>query len=103
MTMSSIGDLAYHLMLRTRSVTLSQNMSQLTQELASGVVADVSQHLGGDISHILDIKRDLSRLDGYETATTEAQSAADVMQASLESIQTVTEDLATAVIEVTIR
>lgn len=101
MTMSSIGDLAYHLMLRTRSTTLSQNMSQLTQELASGVVADVPQHLGGDISHVLDIERDLSRLDGFETATTETKGAANVMQTSLEAIHTVTEDLATAVIEVT--
>ncbi len=79
---------------------LSQNLSQLTEELASGRVADVNEHLGGDISHLLDINRDLTRLDGFDTAIVEAGGIADAMQASLSLVQSTGEDLAAALIKI---
>lgn len=93
MTMSSIGDLAYHLMLRSRSAALSRNISNLTEQLASGRVSDPARHLGGDVSHLLDIGRDLKRMDGFDQAVSETRLKAETMQSSLEMVRSASEDL----------
>lgn len=87
MNMTSIGDLANTLMLRQRSVQLKQDITVLTQELNTGQVADVSARLGGDVSYLTDIDRNLERLDGYAIASREAGIFAQTAQASLERIR----------------
>ncbi len=83
MSMTSIGDLAQSLMLRTRSTQLKQTMNRLTNELASGQVSDVSVRLGGDYSYLSDIDRNLAQLSGYALATTEATVFASGVQSGL--------------------
>ncbi len=100
MTMTSIGDLAQHMMLRSRSAQLSRTMMQLTSELASGQVADVNRHLDGDIAPLLDIDRDLTRLSGFDLAISEAGTRAQAMQHSLSQVQSTGETLSITLIDV---
>lgn len=98
MNMTSIGDLANTLMLRHRSVQIKQDIATLTQELSTGQVADVSGRLGGDISYLTDIDRNLSRLDGYAVAASEAALFAQTAQASLERVHDLSASLSDSLI-----
>lgn len=83
MNMTSIGDLANSIILRQRSVELSQEISKLSQELSSGQVSKVSDRLGGDYSYLTDIDRNLAKLDGYAIAANEAALFSSAAQTSL--------------------
>lgn len=98
MNMTSIGDLANSIMLRQRSVQLSQEISTLSQELSSGQVSDVSARLGGDYSYLTDIDRNLARLDGYAVSASEAALFSNAAQASLERLHDLTTSLSTSLI-----
>lgn len=87
MTMTSIGDLAQGMMLRTQGARLRQMQAVLSAELASGQVADVSARLGGDLSHLADIDRNLRQLEGYAVAMGEAKLLAGSAQAGLAVLQ----------------
>lgn len=93
MTMTSIGDLARSLALRSRSAALKQANDRLTTELSSGRVADTAKLLGGDLSLISDMDAHLNRLEGYKVATSETALFADAMQTSLETIQNANSNL----------
>ncbi len=83
MSMTSIGDMAAGLMLRTRSIALKQTISRLTEELSSGEVSDVNARLGGDYAYLSDIQSGLTRLDGFSQAAGEAGILATSMQTAL--------------------
>ena len=93
MNMTSIGDLSQSLLFRTRAVELKLSISTLTNELSSGQVSDPSKHLGGEYSHLIDIDRNLARLEGYSLAVSEAQVFASATQSRLERMQAITESL----------
>ena len=94
MNMSSIGDLAQTLMLQNRSGQIRTEISTLTQELASGRVANVSEHLNGDFSHLADVETSLKRLDSLSNTAAEASLFATTMQRSLENLDNRSGDLA---------
>ncbi|WP_109465396.1 flagellin [Albibacillus kandeliae] len=98
MNVTSIGDLAQSLMLRSRSTALKQTISRLTLELSSGQVSDVTSRVGGDYSYLNDINHRLAQLDGYAVANTEARIFTDAAQSSLERVQDVTSAFATDLI-----
>ncbi len=98
MNMTSIGDLANSIMLRHRSVQLSQEISTLTQELSSGQVSDVSGRLGGDYSYLTDIDRNLSRLDGYAISASEAALFSSAAQSSLDRLHELSASLSNSLI-----
>ena len=87
MNMTSIGDMAHSLMLRTHSTALKSTMLTLTDELATGQTSDVASRLGGDYSYLSDIDQNLSRLGGYAIAATEASLFAKATQLGLEQMQ----------------
>lgn len=87
MNMTSIGDMAHSLMLRTRSTALKSSMITLTNELATGQTSDVSARLGGDYSYLSDIDYNLSRLGGYAVAASEASLFTSAAQLGLERMQ----------------
>lgn len=101
MTMTSIGDLARSLTLRTRSTALKQTNDRLTAELASGQVSDAATRLGGDLSLLSNMDAHLNRLDGYKISTSETGLFADAMQTSLKTIQDATSNLTSVVLPVT--
>ncbi|MCG7521692.1 flagellin [Ruegeria sp. Ofav3-42] len=86
MNLTSIGDLARGLTLRTRSTEIKNQIETLSYELSSGRVQDLSGHLDGDYSHLLDLDRSLSRLDAFKVSTAEAGLFTDAMQLSLNTV-----------------
>lgn len=83
MTLTAIGDLARGMTLRNRAVEIKNQLETLSSEMSTGQVQDISGHLGGDYSHILDLDRNLARLDAFKIATAEAGLFTDAMQQSL--------------------
>ncbi len=98
MTLNSIGDLAQSHLLRRQNGDLKAKMATLIEELSTGRASDVSRHLSGSYSYLADIDRNLTLLDGYETATSEANTLTRSMQDALEGFQTVAGDLGAALI-----
>ena len=101
MNMTSLGDLAQSLVLRTRSTQLKQSMATLTEELTTGRTSDISGRLGGDYSYLADIERNLARLDGFSLSAREAAIFAGAAQTNLEKLQAMTEGLSGSLISVT--
>ncbi len=93
MSMISIGDMSQTLLLRSRATDLKQSMAVLLEELSSGRVSDPSSRLGGDYSHLVDIDRNLTRLEGYSIAVTEANLFASSTQSRLGRLQDITGSL----------
>ena len=98
MTVTSIGDLAQSLVLRTRSSQLKQTIATLTEELSSGRTADVTTRLGGDISYLADIDRNLTRLSGFAVAASEATLFARASQTGMERLHDLASDLSGSLI-----
>ncbi|MFC3612657.1 flagellin [Lutimaribacter marinistellae] len=99
MTMTSVGDLARGLMLKTRSAEIRSDVERLSKELSSGRVSDVSAHLAGDYSHVTDIERGMSRLDAFRISGTEARLFADAMQAGLTRVADRSSGLSTVLLQ----
>lgn len=93
MNMTSIGDMAQGLMLRTRSAALRSSMMTLTDELATGRTSDIASRLGGDYSYLAEIDHNLSRLGGYAMAAREASLFTDAAQLGLERMHGVATSL----------
>lgn len=93
MSMISIGDMSQSLLLRSRATDLKQSMAVLLEELSTGRVSDPSTRLGGDYSHLIDIDRNLARLEGYSIAVTEADLFASSTQSRLGRLQDITGSL----------
>ena len=100
MNMTSIGDMAHDLMLRTRSTALKSSMITLTDELASGQISDVATRLGGDYSYLSDIDYNLSRLGGYSVAASEASLFTGAAQLGLERMQKTAATLGAELLEI---
>ncbi|WP_210093209.1 flagellin [Ruegeria sp. HKCCSP346] len=83
MNITSIGDLARGMTLRTRATDIKTQIETLSYEMSTGRVQDVSGRIGGDYSQILDLDRSLARLDAFGIATSEAALFTDTMQLSL--------------------
>lgn len=84
---TTLGDLAQSFLLQRRGAVLKTDIHRLTQELATGRVADAKSVLAGNFSYLNDIERDLKVLEGYKVATTEAAQFADTVQNTLEQVQ----------------
>lgn len=101
MNVTSIGDLAYSLMLSTRSTSLKQTIAQLTEEVSSGRTSDVTERVGGDFSYLVDIDRNLSRIQGYNIATGEVAIFMDAAQQNLTRLADESVDLSTKILATT--
>lgn len=100
MNITSIGDLAQNLMLRTRNAQLKSTIAVLTQELSTGQTSDLSGRMGSDLSHLTDIEHNLTRLDGYAIATSEATAFAQSAQLNLERMHDAIGMVSTALVTV---
>jgi flagellar hook-associated protein 3 FlgL len=94
MSTLSIGDLAQSVYLRRQNVELKTEMARLTSELSSGKVQDVTEHLGGDVTYLTDIVRNMRLNNVFERSTQEAASYTATMQASLGYLQETVGNLA---------
>jgi len=87
MNMTSLGDMAQSLILRSRTMALKSAMITLSNELSTGQTSDVATRLGGDYAYLTDIDRSLSRLGGFALATSEAAVFTGAAQLGLERMQ----------------
>lgn len=87
MSSTTLGDLSQSYSLRQRNVALRQQIGRLTEELASGQVADTRDVLSGNYSYLTDTQRRLDILNGYSVATTEAGLYAGDVQTALGVIE----------------
>lgn len=85
--MDTVGDLARSLVLGTHHTRLNRELDQLGVEIATGFVRDPARHLQGDVTGLVALDRDLSRLEAFRISTTEAAARAATMQTTLEEIQ----------------
>ncbi|GAA6180903.1 MULTISPECIES: flagellin [unclassified Shimia] len=87
MPITSIGDMAQHMMMSRRNTEVRNNLDRLAYELSSGRKSDVAQSLKGDFNLLAGVERELTVLQGYEVATTDAEFFTDVGQAVLQQVQ----------------
>lgn len=93
MPIHSIGDLASSILLRRTNVRLNSDLARLTQEMASGVAADIPRHLNGNYTYLGDVERGLRVNQGYATAAKEAALVTGAMQSALDRAQQTTTTL----------
>lgn len=86
MALVSLGDMAYQFQLSRQNLTLKQGLLDTTQELTTGVAADLGDRLSGDFVPLSAIERSLQVLDAYKTATAEARTNTDAMQVALGNV-----------------
>ncbi len=95
MAMTSIGDLASSVMLRSRNSQLKADMASLVQDLASGQVSIRDTSLGGSYRTITGIEQSLSRIDAYTLAAKETSGFAGAVQDALGALQETSSGLST--------
>lgn len=93
MSITTIGDLAQSYLLRRQNTDLKSQIGTLVEELSSGRASDVARHLSGSYAYLADLERNLSLLDGYDSATNEARLFTDTMQNALEGFQNISSQL----------
>jgi len=89
----SIGDLARSYQLRLGQQQLKLRLEQLSQEMTTGIRADIPKAVGGDVSGISYIESQLKMLAAFQQNASEAQGRLAAMQAVLGQVQSVTDDL----------
>lgn len=90
----SYGDLAHSYLLRRQNVAAKNELQALNTEVVTGQVRDITAQLRGDMVPLAGLDATLSRLDGYDTLTRETGLVAGAMQTALDTIHTVSSDLA---------
>ncbi|MCL6285197.1 flagellar biosynthesis protein FlgL [Ruegeria sp. 2012CJ41-6] len=98
MPLTSIGDLASSLALRTRSAEIKTRIATLTDELSSGQTQNVNTRLAGDYSQLADMDRRLRHLQAFRTVTAEAGAWASGMQTGLTNLHDRVGDLSTKLV-----
>ncbi len=96
--MNAIGDMARQLILSTNQTNLKTQLDDLAIQVSTGVTHDVNEHLNGDTSLLLSINRSLENIEAYEQNIVEAGIVANMMQTSLEIMQTASQETADALI-----
>lgn len=94
MPVISVGDMAQQMMMARRTSSVKSDLDRLAYELGSGRKSDVAASLKGDFNVLAGVERQLSVLQGYEVATTDAEVFTQTAQNTLEMVQNVAGDLA---------
>lgn len=100
MTISGYGDVAQAQVLSREQAELKSEMTTLSVEVSTGVSSDTASYLGGDLNQLTAIEASLSRLDAYDTVTTQTALEAETMQTSLTTISDVSADLSSSLMTV---
>ena len=87
MGLTTIGDLSQHLVSVRHNSQLKERLNTLAQELATGRIADLTTHLGGDQQRYLDAGRHLDLLASRGRSLDETANMLSVMQTALGAVQ----------------
>lgn len=94
----TLGDMAHSFLLRKQSLALQRESQRLSTEVATGRAPDTAGAVKGDLVPLSAIETSLRRLEGYKSATADAELYATAMQATLGKIDKLSEDLATTLL-----
>ncbi|SIQ75544.1 flagellar hook-associated protein 3 FlgL [Paracoccus thiocyanatus] len=89
----SIGDLSRSYQLRLGQHGLKTRLDRLTEELMTGVKADIPKALAGDISGLAHIESRMKMLQTFQQNASEGQNRFTTMQSVLERMQSVVDEL----------
>ncbi len=95
---TSIGDGSRHFAALRQTAQARARLDQLSQELASGRVADPAAHLGPDATRLTATVSGHSAAEAYSAATTETGQILSLMQSALGSVDAARETLAGQVV-----
>lgn len=98
MPVLSFGDLASAFQLSRFTAQRRAGLDRLSQELATGIKADLGAAVAGDFGPFAGIERNLRRLEALDTSNTETAGFFSAAQIALESTQEITQDAASALL-----
>ena len=91
MNFVSVGDLSRIFTLRNANSNLRSDIQRLSQEVTTGVRADIPKHLNGDLVEFAKLEHGLSHARAFRRVSSEAASTASSMQAALGSLQDISD------------
>lgn len=80
MPLVSIGDMSQQFLSLRNTGNIKSDLARLGQELSTGLVADITEHLGGDSRQFSGVKHSLDVLDAYRQSTNETALLLDRLQ-----------------------
>ncbi len=98
MQIGSVSDLSQSHSMQTRNARLKTHIQRLTQELASGQVADVRNALNGNMAYVNDLERSLQKNGSYEKVTVEAGQFAGSIQTALDRVSTLSTEFSSTLL-----
>lgn len=93
MPVVSVGDMAQQFVSMRNSGTIKQELDRLAESLSSGVVTDITRHLGGETAQLSGINYSLSQITSYQQAARETEQTLTGMQLVLSEIDTVRSEM----------
>ncbi|MCV2875880.1 hypothetical protein OE810_06360 [Rhodobacteraceae bacterium XHP0102] len=98
---SSMGDMAQAFRTRQHNETVSQELTRLAEELASGRKTDVSRAVRGDFTMMTTVERGLRMAEIYRNSLAEAEIATTAQQDSLQLLHDKLSELAPVILSAT--
>jgi len=98
MTRVSLGDASLTNILARQGAELRAQVHRASQEVATGLHADLGKALRGDVSPLLAIDASLARLGAYGRATTDAATQAAAQQAAMSGLSSLAAGITTTLI-----
>ncbi len=83
---TSVGDLSRFVLLRQANAQLKTRLSVLSQEMTTGLKADVPAATGGNLGRLAQVQGRLAALESFNRNASLAQSETSALQAALEGI-----------------
>jgi flagellar hook-associated protein 3 FlgL len=93
MSYLSVGDMAQAYQMRRHNAGLQGELMRLSEELTSGVQADLSAAVSGDFKALAGLDQTLRVLDAFKTSTAEADLFTGSLQFALDTVQSAAEEL----------
>lgn len=100
MSASAIGDSARGFVLRQQTVALKAELDRRSLESTTGQQADLGRALRGNLGPLAAIDASLARAEAHLSAAATAETRANATQTALESLSSLSEDLAGSLISV---
>ncbi|MDO5640782.1 MAG: flagellin [Paracoccus sp. (in: a-proteobacteria)] len=98
MNFVSVGDLSRFFTMRRASSGLRNDIQRLSQEVTTGIRADVARHLGGNLHGLSHMERGLREAEAYRLTTQEAAATASGMQAAFGTLQDIADSSSVSMI-----
>lgn len=100
MAFTSIGDLSHTYMMRRHNTETKMNITDLSQQLTTGMKTDLAKAVSHDYSLISGLERALAMTETFQRSIAEARVFTDVAQNSLNVIHQETDNLAGTLLSV---